>query len=37
MNLLESPKGLMINFNVINLFLDGQKTYVNDYFRNIPD
>lgn len=37
MNLLESPKGLMINFNVINLFLDGQKTYVNDHFRNIPD
>jgi GxxExxY protein len=32
MNLLQSPKGLMINFNVINLYQEGQKTYVNDLY-----
>ncbi len=37
MNLLESPKGLMINFNVINLYQDGHKTYVNDLYRKLPD
>ena len=29
MNLLESPIGLMINFNVTNIYEHGQKTYVN--------
>jgi len=37
MKLLESPKGLMINFNVTNIFNDGQKTYVNDLYRALPD
>jgi len=37
MNLLESPKGIMINFNVINLYQDGHKTYVNDFYRNLPE
>jgi len=37
MNLLESPKGLMINFNVENLYYDGQKTYVNEFYKSIPD
>ncbi len=37
MKLLKSPKGLMINFNVLNIFNDGQKTYVNEYFRNLPE
>jgi len=37
MNLLEAPKGLMINFNVTNIFYDGQKTYVNDFFRELPE
>lgn len=37
MNLLESPKGIMINFNVINLYQDGQKTYVNNLYYNLPD
>lgn len=37
MNLLEVPKGLMINFNVTNIYYDGQKTYVNDLFRELPE
>lgn len=36
MKLLESPEGLLINFNVVNLFSDGQKTYVNELYRNLP-
>lgn len=37
MKLLEVPKGVLINFNVSNIFHDGQKTLVNNYFRLIPD
>lgn len=36
MKLLKSPKGILINFNCINIFKDGQKTYVNEYFRKLP-
>lgn len=32
MNLLKVPKGILINFNVVNLFHQGQKTFVNKYF-----
>ncbi len=37
MKLLEVPKGILINFNVNNIFHDGQKTLINNYFRLIPD
>lgn len=37
MNLLNAPKGILINFNCVNLFKEGQKTYVNDLFRLIPE
>lgn len=33
MNLLKAPKGLLINFNCRNIFKEGQKTLVNEYFR----
>ncbi len=33
MKLLKAPKGILINFNSSNIFNEGQKTYVNDYFR----
>jgi GxxExxY protein len=36
MKLLKSPKGILINFNCYNLFKEGQKTYVNEYFKNLP-
>ena len=37
MKLLKAPKGLLINFNVNNIFKEGQKTFVNELYRNLPD
>jgi GxxExxY protein len=37
MKLLKSPKGLLFNFNCVNLFRDGQKTFVNEFFRDLPE
>jgi GxxExxY protein len=37
MKLLNSPEGLMINFNTKNIYQDGQKTYVNEYYRLLED
>jgi len=33
MKLLNAPLGLMINFNCINIYENGQKTYVNELYR----
>jgi GxxExxY protein len=33
MKLLQAPKGIIINFNCSNIFKDGQRTYVNEYFK----
>lgn len=37
MKLLKAPKGILINFNCFNIFKDGQKTFVNEYFKNLPE
>ncbi len=37
MNLLQIPKGILLNFNVTNLFSHGQKTLVNKYFGALPE
>jgi GxxExxY protein len=37
MKLLEKPKGIMINFNCANMFKEGQKTYVNEFYRLLPE
>ncbi|MCZ8196613.1 MAG: GxxExxY protein [Flavobacterium sp.] len=37
MKLTKSPKGILINFNCSNIFKDGQKTYVNEYYKNLPN
>ncbi len=37
MKLLEKPKGILINFNCANLFKEGQRTFVNEYFRTLPE
>jgi len=37
MKLLEAPQGLIINFNCVNIFSDGQKTYINDFYRFLED
>lgn len=36
MKLLKAPKGIIINFNCFNIFKEGQKTFVNEYFKNLP-
>lgn len=37
MKLLQVPIGLMINFNVRNIYQEGQKTYVNELYRWLED
>ncbi len=37
MKLLNSPQGILINFNCKNIFSEGQKTYVNDLYRLLND
>jgi len=36
MKLLKSPKGILINFNCFNIFKEGRKTFVNEYFKLLP-
>ncbi len=36
MKLLEKPKGILINFNCTNIFKEGQKTLVNEYYAALP-
>jgi len=36
MKLLKAPKGIIVNFNCFNIFKEGQKTLVNEYFRLLP-
>ena len=37
MKLLKCPNGILINFNCSNIFNEGQKTFVNEYFRELPN
>jgi GxxExxY protein len=37
MNLLNAPIGLLINFNVKNIFYEGQKTLVNQLYSKLED
>lgn len=36
LKLLEKPKGILINFNCVNIFKEGQKTFVTNQFRELP-
>jgi len=36
MKLLQKPKGILINFNCTNIFKEGQKTMVNEYYAQLP-
>lgn len=36
MKLLEKPKGILLNFNCTNIFKEGQRTFVNDYYSKLP-
>jgi len=37
MQLLQKPKGILINFHCNNIFREGQKTLVNSLFSKLPD
>jgi GxxExxY protein len=37
MKMLRKPKGILFNFNVTNIFNEGQKTFVNEFYRNLPE
>jgi GxxExxY protein len=37
MKLLNAPKGILINFNCTNIFKKGQKTFVNEFFRELKE
>ncbi len=37
MKLLGKPKGVLLNFNCLNIFKEGQRTIVNDLFSVLPD
>ncbi|MEY4875267.1 MAG: hypothetical protein RL708_416 [Bacteroidota bacterium] len=36
MNLLNAPKGILINFNCSHIFKYGQQTFVNEIFKKLP-
>ena len=36
MQMLEKPKGIIINFNSTNIFHNGQKTLVNKFYESLP-
>ena len=37
MKLLNVPKGLLINFNCTNIYKHGQRTFVNELYRNLKE
>lgn len=37
MRLLNAPKGILINLYCTNLYKQGQKTFVNELFRDLPE
>lgn len=36
MKLMKRPKGILINFNCTNIFKEGQKTFVNHLYADLP-
>ena len=37
MQMLQKPKGILINFHCVNIFKEGQKTLVNSLFSLLPE
>ena len=35
MKLLKAPKIILLNFHCNNIFKEGQKTFVNEYFKKL--
>lgn len=36
MKMMQKPKGVIINFNCTNIFKEGQKTLVNEFYSALP-
>jgi len=37
MQMLQKPKGILINFHCVDIFKEGQKTPVNNLFSLLPE
>jgi len=37
MQMLQKPKGILINFHCVNIFKEGQKTLINNLFAQLPE
>jgi hypothetical protein len=37
MQMLQKPKGILINFYCVNIFKEGQRTLVNNLFTHLPE
>ncbi len=37
MQMLQKPKGILINFHCVNIFKEGQRTFVNALFSSLPE
>lgn len=37
LKLLKKPKGILINFNCVNIFKEDQKTFVTNPFKELPE
>ena len=37
LKLLKKPKGILINFNCVNIFKEGQQTFVTEHFRVLSE
>lgn len=37
MQMLQKPKGIIINFHCVNIFKEGQKTLINSLFSSLPE
>jgi len=37
MQMLQKPKGILINFHCVNIYKGGQRTLVNNLFAMLPD
>ena len=37
MKIMQIPLGLVINFNSDNIYKNGQRTFVNEIYRNLPE
>ena len=37
MKLMKKPKGILFNFHCTNIFKEGQKTFINNFYKSLPE